>query len=59
MFTFSCFDIFGLIKFGENVSILNKKLIKFSAITPKLLSKKYRGERRKRVKKHSVPESVT
>lgn len=58
IFTFSCLDIFGLIKFGENVSILNTKLIKFSAITPKPFSKKYREERHKRIKKHSVPESV-
>lgn len=58
IFTFSCLDIFGQIKFGENASILNTKLIKFSAITPKPFSKKYREERHKRIKKHSVPESV-
>lgn len=58
IYIFRCLDIFGLMKFCENVSILNTKPIKFSTTTSIPFSKKYRKERHKRIKRHSVPESV-
>ena len=57
-YIFSSLDLFGLMKFCENVSILNTKPIKFSATTPVPFSKKFRQERHKRIKRRSVPETV-
>lgn len=57
-FIFSCLSLFGLMKFCENVSILNTKPITLSATTPIPFSKKYKQERHKRIERHSVPESV-